>query len=56
MGLDFTIVAVSLVAPAMTGMQYLLYWRHRAEFEAIGAEAIGELCARLLRRDGDELS
>ncbi|MFI5888509.1 hypothetical protein ACIA5D_00130 [Actinoplanes sp. NPDC051513] len=51
------VILLALVAGLgllVTGAQYLVYRRRRADLDAAGAEAIGELYARLHRPESDK--
>jgi hypothetical protein len=46
------LAGTGMLGMALTGVQYLLYRRNRAEVDAAGAEVMGELAARMHRRQG----
>lgn len=46
------LAGTGMLGMAVTGVQYLLYRRNRAELDAAGAEVMGELAARMHRRQG----
>lgn len=45
-----TLAGLGLLGMAITGVQYLVYRRNRAELDAEGAEVMGEFAARMHRR------
>jgi hypothetical protein len=53
-GLVIVLAVVSGIGLTITGVQYLAYRRRRPDLDAAGAEAIGELYARLHRHHDDE--
>jgi hypothetical protein len=53
-GLVIVLALVSGVGLMLTGVQYLVYRRQRADLDAAGAEVIGELYARLHRPEDDK--
>ena len=53
-GLVIVLALVSGVGLTLTGVEYLVYRRRRAELDAAGAEVIGEFHARLHRPKDDE--
>jgi hypothetical protein len=52
-GLVIALAVVSGIGLMLTGVEYLLYRRRRAELDAAGAEVIGEWHARLHRPKDD---
>jgi hypothetical protein len=52
-GLVVAVLVVSGIGLAITGVEYLVYRRRRADLDAAGAEVIGELNARLHRPKDD---